>query len=48
LPGRSGAIRSHWASVRTVRIKAELHFSALNQLSDSWGIPLMHANVYRP
>jgi hypothetical protein len=31
-----------------VRIKAELHFSALNQLSDSWGIPLMHANVYRP
>src|SRR5579871_264087 len=39
LPGRSGAICCHCASVRTVRIKAELHFSTLNQLSDSWGIP---------
>jgi Nucleotidyl transferase len=30
-PGNSGAIRSHWASLNTVRIKADLHFSALNQ-----------------
>jgi hypothetical protein len=30
-PGSSGAIRSHWALLNTVRIKADLHFSALNQ-----------------
>jgi hypothetical protein len=47
LPGTSGAIRSHWASVRTVRIKADLHFSALNQLFPSSGIPIP-MNVYRP
>src|SRR3984893_834973 len=47
LPGRRGAIRSHWTSDRTVRIKADLHFSALNQLSLSSGIP-NPMNVYRP
>ena len=47
LPGRRGAIRSHWTSVRTVRIKADLHFSALNQLSPSSGIPVP-MNVYSP
>jgi hypothetical protein len=30
-----------------VRIKADLHFSALNQLSPSSGIPIP-MNVYRP
>ena len=29
LPGNSGAIRSHCALLKTVRIKADLHFSAL-------------------
>jgi hypothetical protein len=40
-------MRSHWTSVRTVRIKADLHFSALNQLSASSGI-LIPMNVYGP
>jgi hypothetical protein len=31
LPGSSGAIRFHCPSFRIVRIKADLHFSALNQ-----------------
>ena len=31
LPGSSGAIRSHCSWFRIVRIKADLHFSALNQ-----------------
>jgi hypothetical protein len=30
-PGNSGAIRSHWALLNTVRIKADLPFPALNQ-----------------
>jgi hypothetical protein len=47
LPGRSGAIRSHWASLKAKRIKAALHFSALNQGFALLGIPLV-TNVYRP
>jgi hypothetical protein len=31
LPGSSGAIRFHCSSLKIVRIKADLHFSALNQ-----------------
>jgi len=29
LPGKRGAIRSHWASFNNVRLKAGLHFSSL-------------------
>src|SRR5205807_10052126 len=38
LPDSSGAIRSHWASLNMNRIKADLHFSALNQFSTDLGI----------
>jgi hypothetical protein len=38
LPGSSGAIRSHCASLNINRIKADLHFSALNQFSTGFGI----------
>ena len=33
LPGKSGEIFSYWASLNSVRIKADLHFSALNHCS---------------
>ena len=33
LPGKSGAIFPYWASFDSVRIKADLHFSALNHCS---------------
>jgi hypothetical protein len=38
LPGRSGAIRSHCVSLKTLRIKARLLFRALNQNSKVMGI----------
>jgi len=48
LPGSSGAIRCHCTSLNTFRSKADLHFSALNQISPLKGIPLDHMNVHRP
>lgn len=48
LPGSRGAIRSHCASLNILRFKADLHFSALNQISPPKGIPLEHMNVNRP
>src|ERR1700730_15878569 len=48
LPGRRGAIRSHCESFNTLRIKADLHFSALNQISQQRGIPLKQKYVHRP
>jgi hypothetical protein len=48
LPGSSGAIRCHCTSLKTFRSKADLHFSALNQISPLKGIPLDHMNVHRP
>jgi hypothetical protein len=47
LPGRSGAMRSHCASVRIVRIKAAPRFSALNHFFSRSGIPFV-MNVYSP
>jgi hypothetical protein len=41
LPDDSGAIRSHWPSLNINRIKADLQFSALNQLSTDLGIPFV-------
>jgi hypothetical protein len=38
LPGRSGAIRSHCGSLKTLRIKARLLFRTLNQNSKVMGI----------
>src|SRR6202043_3907241 len=48
LAGRRGAIRSHCESFNTLRIKADLHFSALNQISQQRGIPLKQKYVHRP
>jgi hypothetical protein len=48
LPGRRGAIRSHCESFNTLRIKADLRFSALNQISQQRGIPLKQKYVHRP
>ncbi len=49
LPGSSGAIRAHCASLKTRRSKADLHqVSALNQISTLKGIPLVKSNVHRP
>jgi hypothetical protein len=39
LPGRTGASRSHCASLKTLRSKAILHLVALNQISRIRGIP---------
>ena len=47
LPATSGAICAHCASLKAKRIKADLHFSALNQEIARLGIPLV-TNVYRP
>jgi hypothetical protein len=44
LPGSRGAMRCHCLSFRAFRIPADLHFSALNQISRVKGI----LNVYRP
>ena len=38
LPGNSGAIRSHCCLLKIVRIKADLHFPALNQNFAGLGI----------
>src|SRR6266853_4365990 len=38
LPDSFGAIRSHCASLNSKRIKADLHFSDLNQFSTDLGI----------
>src|SRR6266566_6868749 len=55
-PGTSGAIRPHCSSFNIRRIKADLHFSALNPIPTSVGIPCLtpesisrtNPNVYRP
>jgi hypothetical protein len=48
LPGRSGAIRSHCASVRTARIKVEFPFFNLESDFHFLGNLLIPASVYRP
>jgi hypothetical protein len=40
-------MRSHCESFNTLRIKADLHFSALNQISQQRGIPLKQKYVHR-
>src|SRR6266481_6542886 len=44
-PGTSGAIRPHCSSFNIRRIKADLHFSALNPIPTSVGIPCVTPRV---
>src|SRR5215470_8393374 len=46
-PGTSGAIRFHCSSFNTRRITTDLHFSALNPIPTSVGIPCLTPEVNR-
>jgi hypothetical protein len=49
LPAQSGATRSHWWSLKVVRVKTgSPKFPVLNPNSRQMGIPFVTSNVNRP
>ena len=48
LPGSSGLIRSHWASLNIMRIMIGLRFPAFNQIPPVKETPILTMNVHSP